>query len=134
MSREAFFALAADGILLLHVLFVAFVVAGLALVYIGLLRGWRWVGNWWFRAIHLVAIGVVVAQSWLGQICPLTSWEMALRQAAGDASYGGSFIQYWLQSLLYYNAPQWVFIVAYSLFGTLVLASWFVVPPRHRGH
>ncbi len=61
---------------------------------------------------------------------PLTSWEMALRAKAGEAGYEGSFIQHWLQSILYYSAPDWVFIVAYTVFGALVLASWFVVRPE----
>ena len=60
---------------------------------------------------------------------PLT-WEMALRTAAGDAVYGGSFISHWLESLLYYHAPKWVFMVCYTLFGSLVVVSWFWVRPR----
>ena len=71
--------LAADALLVLHSLFVAFVVCGLLLVIVGGLRGWAWVHNRWFRLAHLVAIGCVVVQSWLGLVCPLTTWEMALR-------------------------------------------------------
>ena len=51
--------LAADLLLLGHVLFVAFVVFGFALVVIGKLVGWRWVRNPWFRVTHLAAIVVV---------------------------------------------------------------------------
>lgn len=80
--------------------------------------------------MHLVAIAIVVAQSWAGVICPLTIWEMALRAEAGSTTYSGSFIQHWLQSLLYYSAPEWVFISLYTVFGSLVLASWFVVRPN----
>jgi hypothetical protein len=86
--------------------------------------------NPWFRLLHLVAIAVVVLQSWLGVICPLTIWEMQLREKAGDAYYAGSFIAHWVEELLYYNAPPWVFMVLYSLFGLLVLLSWFWVRPR----
>ena len=43
--------------------------------------------------------------------------------------YEGSFIGHWLQQLLYYEAPHWVFVSAYSLFGLLVLASWWWVRP-----
>ena len=53
--------LAADIILLLHVLFVAFVVIGLLLIFIGKIRYWLWIRNPWFRLIHLAAIAVVVA-------------------------------------------------------------------------
>ncbi|WGI26995.1 DUF2784 domain-containing protein [Halomonas alkaliantarctica] len=124
--------LLADALLILHVLFVAFVVLGLFAVYVGYFLNWQWVRNRAFRIVHLCAIGYVVVQAWLGVVCPLTNWEMALRAKAGTATYSGSFIQHWLQSLLYYSAPEWVFIVVYTLFGTLVLASWFVVKPRQR--
>jgi len=122
--------LAADMLLLSHVLFVAFVVFGLVLIYAGKLCRWRWVKNPWFRTTHLAAIGVVVLQSWLGIVCPLTTWEMALRERAGDTTYAGSFISHWLETILYYQAPAWVFTVCYTAFGALVAGSWFWV--RHR--
>ncbi|MBZ5486793.1 DUF2784 domain-containing protein [Halomonas aquamarina] len=125
--------LLADIILIVHVLFVAFVVLGLLAIYAGCFLGWRWVRNKTFRIVHLCAIGYVVGQAWVGAICPLTTWEMALREQAGAATYSGSFIQHWLQSLLYYTAPEWVFIVLYSLFASLVLASWWVVRPGGPG-
>jgi hypothetical protein len=109
---------------------VAFVVVGLILVYIGFFLSWQWVRNPWFRIVHLVGIAVVVLQSWFGVICPLTTWEMNLRANAGKNVYDGAFVTYWLNQLLYYQAPQWVFIVCYTVFGWLVLFSWFVVRPR----
>jgi hypothetical protein len=120
----------ADAILLLHVLFVAFVVIGLALVFVGKALLWSWIRNPWFRIAHLAAIGIVVVQSWVGAICPLTSLEMVLRSRAGDAAYSGSFISHWLGTILYYQAPAWVFVVCYTAFGAVVVASWFWVRPR----
>ena len=130
MEPKTFYLLAADMMLFAHALFVAFVVLGLFLVLCGKLLSWGWVRNRTFRLVHLLAIGVVVLQSWLGVVCPLTTWEMALRAKAGDATYGGSFISHWLETLLYYNAPAWVFVVCYTLFGLLVLVSWFWVRPN----
>lgn len=124
------YSILADAVLLTHVLFVAFVVFGLALILIGGWRGWLWVRNSWFRLGHLIGIGIVVLQSWLGVICPLTTLEMWLRSKAGDVVYQGSFIEYWLQALLYYDAPAWVFVLGYSLFGLLVIISWLAVRPR----
>ena len=121
--------LAADGVLLAHGLFVLFVIMGLLLTLAGAARGWTWVRNPWFRGLHLGAIAVVVLQAWLGMVCPLTTLEMALRASAGDAIYAGSFIAHWMGRLLYYHAPQWVFVVAYSLFGLAVLATWVLIPP-----
>jgi hypothetical protein len=124
--------LAADAVLLLHVLFVAFVVVGLLLIFAGRLLSWDWVRNWWFRAIHLGAIGIVVLQAWLGVICPLTRIEMYLRDKAGDTTYAGSFVSHWLEAILYYRAPAWVFAVAYTLFAIVVVMSWVWVRPHGR--
>jgi hypothetical protein len=130
VADRVWFLIAADAILILHGLFVAFVVLGLALIFVGRWRRWHWVRGFWFRVSHLVAIGIVVLQSWLGAVCPLTIWEMSLRARAGDSTYEGAFIAHWLQSLLYYEAPLWVFTLVYTLFGLLVCASWWWVPPR----
>ncbi|MGM0542902.1 MAG: DUF2784 domain-containing protein [Pseudomonadota bacterium] len=132
MSNPGLWLLLADALLVIHVLFVAFVVLGLLAVYAGYFLNWQWVRNRVFRIVHLGAIGYVVVQSWLGAVCPLTTWEMALRAEAGAATYAGSFIQHWLQSLLYYNAPDWVFMAVYTVFGGLVLASWSMVRPGQR--
>jgi hypothetical protein len=96
-------------------------------------RGWAWVRIAWVRLAHLALIGFVVAQSWLGEICPLTIWEQSLRLQARQASYGGSFIEHWLSRLIFFNAPAWVFMAAYTTFGVLVLLSWWWWPPRFKG-
>lgn len=132
MLKESLLLLVADGILILHVLFVFFVVSGLLAIYLGAFLKWPWVRNRTFRTVHLLAIGIVVVQSWVGVICPLTTWEMAIREEACSDTYSGSFIQHWLHSILYYSAPEWVFMALYTGFGSLVLASWFVVPPKAR--
>ena len=130
MKTQTLYLIAADAMLAMHVLFVAFVVVGLVLILAGGLLDWSWVRNRVFRIAHLVAIGIVVLQSWLGMICPLTIIEMELRARAGDATYAGSFIAHWLETLLYYQAPAWVFAVCYTAFGALVVGSWFWVRPR----
>jgi hypothetical protein len=124
------FLLFADLLLILHTMLVAFIILGLLATFVGHFLGWQWVRNFWFRLSHLVVIGIVVLQSWVGVLCPLTTWEMTLRAKAGEAGYEESFIQHWLQSILYYSAPDWVFILVYTVFGALVLASWFLVRPR----
>ncbi|MBY6187449.1 DUF2784 domain-containing protein [Marinobacter hydrocarbonoclasticus] len=127
-----FYAMAADLVLLIHVLFVVFVVAGLLLIWLGWGCHWQWVRHRGFRWAHLAAIGMVAAQAWLGQLCPLTLLEQWLRQTAGQAGYQGSFIQHYLHQWLYYQAPWWVFILAYTLFALLVLMTWWAVPPQSR--
>ncbi len=125
------YSLLADGVLVLHALFIAFVLFGLILTLLGGLLGWAWVRHRTFRWLHLIAIGVVVAQAWLQLVCPLTTLEMWLRYQAGEMVYGGSFIAHWLQSLLFFTAPHWVFVLAYTGFGALVAGSWWWVPPTN---
>jgi hypothetical protein len=129
VETQSLYSFLADVILVSHFLFVVFVVLGLILIFAGKFLSWQWVRNPWFRFTHLSGIGVVVLQSWFGAICPLTIWEMDLREKAGDSVYDGSFITHWLNELLYYQAPPWVFVVCYTLFGGLVLSSWFFVRP-----
>ena len=125
--------LLADGVLVLHFAIVAFVVGGLVLVVVGNLRGWHWVNRLGFRLAHAAAIAFVVAESWLGITCPLTTLESWLRARAGAAPYADSFIGHWLSSLLFYEAPAWVFALAYSVFGGLVAATWWWFPPQRTG-
>ena len=122
--------LMADVILGVHLLIALFVVFGQVAVLIGWAKNWRWVRNFWFRITHLITIGFIVIQTWLGQLCPLTIWEQQLRQAAGQAFHDQSFVQYWLSRLLFFDLPWWVFIVVYTAFVLLVLVSWWRLPPR----
>ena len=124
----------ADTVLLLHLVVVVFVVGGLAAVIVGNFVAWHWVNKLWFRVLHLSAIGVVALQAWLGQTCPLTILESWLRLQAGGTAYRAGFIEHWVQSVLFYEAPTWVFTVLYSVFALLVLASWWYFPPRRTAH
>ncbi|MEO6066040.1 MAG: DUF2784 domain-containing protein [Lysobacterales bacterium] len=124
--------LLADVVLTLHLALVAFVIGGLVLVIVGNLRDWRWVNNWWLRLAHLGTIAIVVAEAWLGFTCPFTTLEMWLRAQAGHIVYGGGFIEHWFSRILFYDAPPWAFVIAYSLFGLLVLATWLRFPPGPR--
>lgn len=122
----------ADLILVTHALFVAFAILGLVAILLGGYRRWGWVRNWWFRTIHFAAIGFVMAEAWLGVVCPLTEWENRLRVAAGESAYSDSFIRHWLHEILFYDLPLWVFTAAYTAFGVLVLIVWLLVPPESR--
>ncbi len=130
MSAAAFYQLLADTVLFAHLGIVIFIVGGFALVVAGNFLGWRWVNNLCFRVAHLAAIATVVAESWLGVDCPLTTWESWLRMKAGAAPYAGSFVAHWIQQILFFEAPAWVFAVLYTAFGLGVIAAWWIFPPR----
>lgn len=81
----------ADGLLVLHGLFIVFVVAGGALV-------WRWPRLAW---LHLPAVAWAAWVEWTGRICPLTPLENQFRRAAGQSGYEGGFIEHYLLGLIY---------------------------------
>ena len=120
--------LIADARLVVHFLIAGFIVAGLVAVWIGAALGWTWIRNPWFRYLHLGAIAFVAAEALLGIACPLTVWEDLLR----GGIRAESFVARWLQRLLYYQAPEWVFTAAYVAWTLATLVTLRLVPPRRR--
>lgn len=84
-------ALLADLVLVVHLAFVVFAVFGAGLV-------WRFPRLAW---LHLPAVAWAVFVETSGRICPLTPLENRLRQASGEAGYGGGFVEHYLMPLLY---------------------------------
>lgn len=122
----------ADLVLAIHVAFILFVVGGQILILAGWALGWTWPRHRWFRLLHLLAIGVVMLQAWIGMICPLTTLENFFRDAAGIATYENGFIRHWTRELVFYSAPGWVFTLIYTVFAGLVALTWWVYPPRRK--
>ena len=120
----------ADAVVLVHFAYVAFVVLGLAAILLGIARRWQWIRNFWFRAVHFLMIGVVVAESLGNVVCPLTTWENQLRLAGGQGEEAGSFIARWIHRVMFFDAPERAFTAGYCLFGLAVLATIFWAPPR----
>src|SRR5262245_38439670 len=118
----------ADAVLVVHFLFVLFVVGGLALVWIGAAAGWRWVRNFWLRAAHLAAIAFVAAEALAGIWCPLTIWEDALRGRHEEKS----FVARWIHRVMFYDAPEGLFTTVYVLFAAAVAATWWWIRPERR--
>jgi hypothetical protein len=120
----------ADLTVVLHATYVGFVVVGLVAILLGVAFRWNWVRNFWFRAAHLIAIGIVVGESLAGIPCPLTVWESQLRKIAGQTAYAGDFLGHWAHQLIFFRADPWVFTLLYTLFGLAVLVTFFLAPPR----
>ena len=119
----------ANLVLVVHFAYVLFVVGGLGLIWLGLSLRWRWVSNFWFRTLHLAAIGLVAVEAMVGWACPLTLLEDRLRSTAPSES---EFVARWLHRLLFWVFPSWVFTVSYVAFALIVIATWVRWPPRPR--
>ena len=134
-SLQRCYLMLADLVLVVHAAYVAFVIVGLLLIWIGWQRRWVFVRNLWFRGAHLAAIGVVAAESMAGFVCPLTTWEDRLRLlAGGQERYAGSFIQHWLHQMMFFDVDERIFTIAYIVFFLLVALSLWLVPPRRLGN
>jgi hypothetical protein len=118
----------ADIVLFVHFAFVAFVVGGLAAVWLGAALGWRWIRNFNFRVAHLAAIAFVAGEALLGVMCPLTVWEDALRGRGSEVGFIARFIR----GVMFYELPPWVFTAAYVGFAVIVALTLWLVPPQAR--
>lgn len=130
MNPSSFYNSLADILLVTHFFYVAFVVGGLLFIWAGYFRHWAFVRNFWFRLAHLLAMGVVVAESLIGAWCPLTKWENILRTRAGEGQpYPDSFVLYWIHRVMFYDFSPGAFTLIYAVFFSLVLLSLWLVKP-----
>lgn len=83
--------IAADGLMLFHLLFILFVLLGGLLVL-----KWRHL-IWW----HLPAAAWGFSVEVLHLPCPLTDWENLMRRGAGQTGYGGGFIEHYVWPVIY---------------------------------
>ncbi|MGD0517424.1 MAG: DUF2784 domain-containing protein, partial [Thermoguttaceae bacterium] len=120
----------ADLVVAIHLAYAGFIVLGMAAILLGIVLKWQWVRNFWFRLIHLSMIVIVVEESILGVICPLTDWEDQLRERAGETIREGTFIGRMLHEILFCDVSSCTLGIAYSLFGLAVLLTFFLAPPR----
>ena len=98
----------ADSVLVVHFLFIVFVLGGGLLVL-------RWPRLAWLH-LPMVAWGVMVEM--MGWICPLTPLENHFRALAGAEVYSGDFIQRYCLPLIY---PEGLTPQIQMLLGLVVL-------------
>ena len=101
--------LLANAVVIVHGLFIAFVVLG------GFLA-WR---RPWVAAFHIPAAVWGVLIEYGGWICPLTPLENSLRARAGDAGYAGGFVEHYVLPAIY---PAGLTPRVQVVLGTMVLA------------
>lgn len=106
--------LLANALVLLHLAFILFVVAG------GLLVAWDKRLIW----LHLPAAAWGALIEFTGWICPLTPLENHFRRLSGAAGYAGGFIEHYLLPLIY---PEALTAAAQTVLGVLLLAINFLI-------
>jgi len=88
---EPFYLWLSNLIVIIHFLYILFVLLGALLVL-------RWP---WMIWLHLPAVVWGVLVEFMGWYCPLTPWENQLRRMAGREVYEGDFIGEYLLPLIY---------------------------------
>ena len=91
MLGEGMTVILADTLVIMHLLFVAFVMAGGFLLV-------RWPKLVW---LHLPAAAWGAIIEFTGWICPLTPLENQLRILGGGSAYSGGFVEHYLLPILY---------------------------------
>jgi len=122
----------ADMIAVIHLGYVIYVILGFILIVVGIICRWKWIRNLPFRITHLLAIVGVACEALLGLNCPLTVLEFKLRYASDLSKEKVSFIGIIIDSLLYYNAPRWLFTIIYTAFALLVIITFIIAPPTRK--
>lgn len=84
-------AVAADAVVVFHLLFILFALLGGLLV-------WRWRRLVW---LHVPAALWGVLVELMHWPCPLTPLEQSLRLAAGQAGYRGGFVEHYVLPIIY---------------------------------
>lgn len=116
-------------ILAIHLIIIGFNLFGLVAIPLGAWRGWRFVHGPRWRLLHIASLGVTALQALLGRICFLTLWQGVASEERGAAT---PLIMHWVNSLIYWPLPLWVFTLIYVLAFAYVLALLWLVPLRRR--
>ena len=117
----------AEAVLALHLLVITFNLFGLVAVPLGAWLGWRFVRIAWWRVLHALSFAVVAIQALAGRACFLTVWQAGL--GGGEAT---PLIMRWVNSVVYWPLPIWVFAALYVALFAYVLALFKFVPVRRR--
>ena len=113
--------LAADVVVLIHLLWIVFIIGGALLG-----RRVRWV-KW----VHIAALTYSVVLQAFGWICPLTHLENWLRrQHDPSLTYSGDFIAQYANQLVYLQAPRSVIFLITLLI--VALSAWAYWPGPRR--
>jgi ABC-type phosphate/phosphonate transport system permease subunit len=128
----------ADLVVLVHILYVGYVLVGQLAIIVAAAFRWEWGRNRWFRLTHLLAIAVVALEAVMGWQCPFTKWEYQLRELAGQSFDGSAtFMGRLLHNLLFIDQyfeggrpPEASFTTLYIAMLIIVVQGLVMYPPR----
>ncbi len=125
----ALFQAAALAVLYFHFAVVVFNVFWLVIVPIGAWQEWPFVRNYWWRAVHLLALALVAVQAVAGRLCFLTTIQDYLQTRAGGSIQPSSLLTRLVERAVFWPLPDWIFAPLYLLALTWAAILWITVPP-----
>ncbi len=121
----------ADAIIVLHFLFILFMLFGFFLTLYGIFFRHKFFDRWLFRSLHLLGIFYVASLSILGKYCPLTLLENQLRlRYEASLVYSGSFIAHYLEKLVYPDVNPLVIQIPTVFLGIFTIVVFIIRPPE----
>ena len=112
-------------VLLLHFFIFLFIVFSFFFIPFGYYKNWEWVKNKNYRLIHLFLMGIVLIETILGFMCPLTILENFLRS---DIKVNNKFTEI-IHQIMYWNFSNYQFIILYLLSFLYLIFLWFFFKP-----
>jgi len=113
---KTLFLVAADIVVLIHLLWIVFLV-------FGMIPGARWA---WVKWTHLGALVFSIFLQLFGWVCPVTHLEVWLRRAGGATPYEGTFIRHYLEQVVYARVPSQALLLGTFLVVAISLWIYFV--------
>ncbi len=124
-----FYKIIADIIVVLHFIWIVFMLLGFFLTIYGFL--WEKFFDWWlFRTLHLSGILFVGILTLLRRFCPLTILENLSRvRYSSENTYPGSFIVHYIENLVYPDVNQTLLRILTVLVALFILVVYTIRPP-----
>ena len=125
-----FYKIIADIIVVIHFIWIIFMLLGFFLTIYGFFR--KEFFDWWlFRTLHLSGILFVGLLTALQRFCPLTILENLSRAKYSlEATYPGSFIVHYIEKLVYPDVNQTLLRVGTVIVALFVLIMYIINPPE----
>jgi len=120
----------ADAIIVVHFLFILFMLLGFLLTAYALVFRQKFFDWWLFRSLHLLGIFYVSSLSILGKYCPLTILENELRlRYEASSVYSGSFIGHYLERLVYPDVNPLIIQIPTVFLAIFTIVVFIIKPP-----
>jgi len=121
----------AEAIIVVHFLFVLFMLLGFLLTLYALFFREKFLDWWLFRSLHLLGIFYVASLSILGKYCPLTLLENQLMSRYEASSvYSGSFIVHYLEKFIYPDVNPLTIQIPTVFIAILTIVAFIGRPPK----